>query len=239
MTTPTATPRRLYLMQVATLPPINVPIVCYLLQTSDRKNILIDSGFPAQFQAPAGRPTPVLGKNVCEQLALLDLQPADIDLLICTHFDLDHCGNNEDFPRADLVVQRQQYEVAYEGHQRFAASRSHWDLPVERYHLVDGDTTLLPGLELIETCGHVPGHMSVLIRLPQTGAVLLTVDAVANQDSFRPDRQLSPLDLDGEKTMASTRKLLELVQREQVALTIFGHDRQQWSTLKMLPAFYE
>jgi N-acyl homoserine lactone hydrolase len=81
--------------------------------------------------------------------------------------------------------------------------------------------------------------MSVLIRLPQSGAVLLTVDAVANQDSFRLDRQLSPLDLDGEKTIASTRKLLELVQREQVALTIFGHDRQQWPTLKMFPASYE
>lgn len=38
-----------------------------------------------------------------------------------------------------------------------------------RIRLVDGDTELLPGLELIETSGHVPGHQSVLVRLPKTG----------------------------------------------------------------------
>ena len=67
----------------------------------------------------------------------------------------------------------------------------------------------------------------------------MTADAVANQDSFKPDRQLSPLDLDGEKTMASTLKLLEVARREQVALTVFGHDGHQWPTLKMLPDWYE
>jgi N-acyl homoserine lactone hydrolase len=81
--------------------------------------------------------------------------------------------------------------------------------------------------------------MSVLIRLPQTGPVLLTIDAVPNQDSFRLDRQIGPLDLDAEKTIASTCKLLEVVQREQVTLTIFGHDGQQWPALKTLPACYE
>ena len=49
---------------------------------------------------------------------------------------------------------------------------------MERIRLVDGDTELLPGLELIETSGHVPGHQSVLVRLPKTGAILLPIDAV-------------------------------------------------------------
>jgi N-acyl homoserine lactone hydrolase len=81
--------------------------------------------------------------------------------------------------------------------------------------------------------------MSLLLRLPQTGTVLLTADAVLNEESFRPDRQISPLDLDAERTIASTIKLLEIVKREQVALTIFGHDGHQWPTLKMLPDYYE
>jgi len=238
MTTDTTTLKRLYLMQVATLPP-NVPIVCYLVQTDDDKNILIDSGFSVQFQAPPGWPNPEMGKSVIEQLAALAIQPGDIHQIICTHFDLDHCGNNESFPNAQLVVQREQYTVAHEGHRRFAAARAHWDLPVERYHFVDGDTTLLPGIDLIETTGHVPGHMSVLMHLPVTGPVLLTVDAVTHQGNFRADRQGAPMDLDADKAIASTRKLLELAQREHVALTIFGHDAQQWSTLKLAPAYYE
>jgi N-acyl homoserine lactone hydrolase len=240
MTTHTLAPQRLYLMQIATrFSPednLSVPYPCYLIQTDSGQNILIDSGFPNN---PPFRPGLQLHKNVVEQLALLNLQPGDIDTLICTHFDLDHCGHHEDFPNAELIVQREHYNVAHEGHQRFAASRSHWDLPVSRYRFVDGDTTLLPGIDMIETGGHVPGHQSILVRLPQTGPVLLTIDAVLNQESFKPDRQAAPLDLDGEKAIASTRKLLDLVEREQVALVIFGHDGQQWKTLKKLPEYYQ
>jgi N-acyl homoserine lactone hydrolase len=238
MTTNASAPKRLYLMVVATLPPIDLPIPCYLVQTNDGKNILIDSGLPAEFQLPTDRPMPVLGKNVLEQLAQLDLQASDIDTLICTHFDLDHCGHHGDFLNAELVVQREQYKVAQAGHPRFSAQRKHWDLPVSRYRLVDGDTSLLPSLELIDTSGHVPGHQSVLLRLPETGPVLLAIDAVARQNSFTPDRQVGPMDLDGARAITSTRKLLDLAQHAHVALTIFGHDEQQWLTLKKIPEYY-
>ena len=39
-------PQRLYLMQVGDMPQYQIPIVCYLVQTGDGKNILIDSGLP-------------------------------------------------------------------------------------------------------------------------------------------------------------------------------------------------
>src|SRR6266487_747808 len=38
--------KRLYLMQVGSMPEYQIPIVCYLVQTGDGKNILIDSGLP-------------------------------------------------------------------------------------------------------------------------------------------------------------------------------------------------
>ena len=107
---------------------------------------------------------------------------------------------------------------------------------MDRIRLVDGDTELLPGLELIETSGHVPGHQSVLVRLPKTGAVLLTIDAVAFGESWNRDAEGNP---DGEKSRASTIKLLDLVEREQIGLVIFGHDAEQWETLKKAPEFYE
>ena len=77
------------------------------------------------------------------------------------------------------------------------------------------------------------------MRFPHTGQVLLTIDAVARQDSFTPDRQAGPMDADGAGAITSTRKLLDLAQREQVSLVIFGHDGQQWSTLKKLPDYYD
>jgi N-acyl homoserine lactone hydrolase len=240
MTMIEARPERLYLMQLAAATvsrggqTLEMVLVCYLIKTSDGKNILIDSGLPADFQRPPARDE----RNVIEQLADLGLRPDDIDILICTHFDVDHAGYHDAFINAELVVQREHYELARSGHPRFAAARTHWDRPALRYRMVDGDTELLPGLTLLETSGHTPGHQSVLVRLPQTGLVLLAIDAVMMQRAFTPDRQASPVDDNEEQLRTSTRKLLDLVERERVALVVFGHDGEQWQTLKKAPAYY-
>ena len=110
---------------------------------------------------------------------------------------------------------------------------------MERIQLVDGDTELLPGLELIETSGHVPGHQSVLVRLPGTGAMLLTVDAVSFGKDFTRDEQDDGSNPDAEAIRASTIKLLDLVEREHIELVIFGHDKELWEGLRRLPEYYE
>jgi N-acyl homoserine lactone hydrolase len=122
---------------------------------------------------------------------------------------------------------------------RFAATRPEWDQPMDRIRLVDGDTELLPGLELLETSGHVPGHQSVLVRLPKTGTVLLPIDAVPFRASFIHDAQDDGSDPDAAAIRVSTIKLLDLVEREQIGLVIFGHDAEQWETLQKAPAFYD
>ncbi|HEX8037326.1 MAG TPA: N-acyl homoserine lactonase family protein, partial [Ktedonobacterales bacterium] len=114
----------------------------------------------------------------------------------------------------------------------------HWDHPTLHYRLVDGDTELLPGVTLIETSGHAPGPQSVLVRLPQTGPVLLAADAVVMQRLFTPDRHAWPIDDDEAQLRASTQKLRDLVDREHAALVVFGHDGQQWQTLKKAPDYY-
>jgi N-acyl homoserine lactone hydrolase len=110
---------------------------------------------------------------------------------------------------------------------------------MQRIRLVDGDTELLPGLELIETSGHTPGHQSVLVRLPKTGAVLLTIDAVPFGDGFTRDVQDYGSNPDAAAIHASTIKLIDLVEREHIGLVIFGHDMGQWETLKKLPEYYD
>lgn len=246
MTITSAVPQRLYLMQLAAvivpLPngqTLDMSAGCYLVQTNDGQNILIDSGFPANHVSPPGTPQFERGKNVIEQLAELDLQPDDIDLLVCTHFDVDHAGYHDAFTQAELIVQREHYELARSGHPRFAGARAHWDHPALRYRLIEGDTELLPGLMLLETSGHTPGHQSVLVHLPQNGPVLLTIDAVVLQRLFTTERKAAPVDDNEEQLRASTRKLLDIVEREHVTLVIFGHDGEQWRTLKKSPDHYD
>ncbi len=228
--------QRLYLMQVGSMPEYDIPVVCYLVQTGDDRHILIDTGLPEIL--PEGETDFENGQDVIEQLAKIELKPDDIDTVISTHYDGDHAGRHAAFTKAQYVVQRAHHLDAMTN-PRFADIRHQWDQPMERIQLVDGDTELLPGLELIETSGHVAGHQSVLVRLPKTGAVLLTVDAVPFREGFTRDRQDDGTNPDAEAIHASTVKLLDLVEREQVALVIFGHEAEQWKALKKLPAFYE
>lgn len=236
-------PQRLYLFQLATFKP-GVPVPGYLVQTGDGINILIDTGFPKNMIGETvgfGGFIILYHENeyVVNQLAVLGLKPSDIHYLICSHFDADHAGNHEQFTNAELIVQRQHYELARSGFVRFASNREHWDAPDLRYRLIDGDTELLPGIELIESSGHVPGHQSVLIRLPETGPVLLAIDAIARQASLDADkRNKSPMDMDLESLRASTRKLVDLAKREHVTLIVHGHDPVQWETLKKAPEYY-
>jgi N-acyl homoserine lactone hydrolase len=244
MTVTKATPQHLYLLQLGntTLPtprgPLEMTSGSYLVQMSDGQNILIDTGLPMDYTPSTGTPPTRDKKNVLECLAALGLHPDDINILICTHFDVDHAGNNDLFSKAEIIVQRSHYEQARNGHERYASARAHWDNPSLNYHLVDGDTEILPGLTVIETSGHALGHQSVLVRLPETGSVLLAIDAVMFERLFTTERQAGPGDDNAEQLNASTRKLLDLVEREHVALVIFGHDGLQWQTLKKAPESY-
>jgi N-acyl homoserine lactone hydrolase len=174
------------------------------------------------------------------RLASIGLRSEDINFLICTHFDTDHAGNHQLFSHAKLVVQRSHYELARAGHARYQSVREHWDNPALNYRLIDGDAVLRPGVELLETSGHVPGHQSVLVRLVQTGPVLLAIDAIPSASMLDPEtRVVFPgNDEDEAKTRASTRKLVEVADRERVTLIIHGHDHKQWPTLKHAPDFY-
>jgi N-acyl homoserine lactone hydrolase len=235
---------KLYLMQLALFQPIGAPVPGYLIQTADGTNILVDTGLPySSIENPEGPPGMQLEMHeedyVVNRLGSIGLRPDDIQFLICTHFDPDHAGNHEVFTAAELIVQRRHYEAAHAGHPRFAVVRNHWDHPSLRYRLVDGDSILVPGVELIESSGHVTGHQAVLVRLPETGPVLLAIDAIADQSMLDPDnRPIHPTDEDEAGVRASTRKLVELARREGVVLIVHGHDSQQWPTLKHAPEYY-
>lgn len=244
---------KLYLLKLASMrladaPPTAIPVPGYVVQTDDGANILIDSGFPAdaienpQRYAPPKMLVEMREEDyVVNRLNSIGLRPADIDVLICTHFDPDHAGNHDLFSRAELVVQRTAYECALSSnHKRFTSIRRHWNHSSLRYRFVEGDAELVPGVELVETSGHVPGHQSVLIRLSETGTVILAIDAIPHSSMLEADtRRILSLDMDEAGTRAGTRKLVELAKRERAALIVHGHDARQWATLKRAPEFYE
>lgn len=236
---------RLYLLQLGIAPDSGTPFPGYLIQTDDGTNVVVDTGFPPGIVERSKEPG-FQGPRVTEddlivnQLARLGVKAEDVRYVVATHYDGDHAGSLDAFPNAEIVVQRAHDELARSGHERFAAIRSHWDNPSLRVRRVDGDTELLPGIELIETSGHVPGHQSVLVRLPETGPVLLAIDAITRAlgDETPETRSAAPYDMDPAGVRASTRKLVDLAAREGVKLIVYGHDAQEWAKLKKAPDFY-
>ena len=238
---------KLFLFHLATLQPDDIPVPAYLVQTDEGRNILIDSGFPAFFagksiELPGGRTVEMAEDGfIVSRLAAIGVRPEDIHTVVCTHLDADHAGGHAEFPNAEFIVQRENYDLARASDDpRFAALRETWNHPALRYRLIEGDQVLAPGIELIESSGHVPGHQSVLLRLERTGPVLLAIDAVPHSSMADADtRWVMPIDMDEARTRESTRKLAELVARENVALSIYGHDSEQWASLKQAPEFYD
>lgn len=100
-------------------------------------------------------------------------------------------------------------------------------------HDVFGDGSVT----IIATPGHTPGHQSLLVKLPKTGALLLSGDAVHFKDNW-DKRRVPAGNTDKDKTVASMVRMAEVMAREKAQLWI-NHDKAQADTLKHAPAFYD
>ena len=227
---------KLQLLKLAEIKALKAPVPGYAISYPDGSVVLVDTGPPPPTQKV---PLPLApAEPLTWQLERLDIAPDDVRYVICTHLDPDHAGGHDLFPRAEFVIQRRHLAAARSGEvDRLLLTQPNWG--AVRFKEVDGDTELMPGIELIESSGHVPGHQSVLIRLPRTGPVLLAADAVPMEICRDPDtRIMTPFDLDPAAVRASTRKLAELAESER-ALVIYGHDPVQWPTLAVAPDHYD
>ena len=103
----------------------------------------------------------VVNVSVADALAELDMSPADIDPVINTHLHFDHCSQNAVFRHAPFYVQRAELDRMHREAGSFMTGSASLDA---RFELLDGDTEVLPGLEVIATPGHAVGHQCVVAR---------------------------------------------------------------------------
>ena len=211
----------------------------YLIRTATGRTILVDTGNPAALIGqPTGAPWWDLlndtrpEDDVLQRLAQFGIAPGDVDLLISTHFDFDHCGRHDAFAATGItsLVQREHLEAARDD-PRFDPAL--WDLPGIDYTAVDGDLELEPGLRLIASPGHVIGHQSVFVETA-VSPVLLAIDAISFADQITMKRFPSTYP-DPEAARQSRDKLVALAA-ETGAFLVMGHDGQQWATLPKSPA---
>ena len=150
-----------------------------------------------------------------------------------SHTHADHIGNVELFPQAMLLVQKAEYDwPGANNAPRFKPEHPVTKLEGDKDVFGDGSVTIL------STPGHTPGHQSLLVKLPKTGALVLSGDAVHFQATTGTTAACRPINTDQEQTKASMQRIADIMAKEKATLWI-NHDKAQRDTLKMAPEFYE
>ena len=171
-------------------------------------------------------------KTLVSQLQELGLTPKDIKYVAVSHSHPDHIGNVDLFPQSTLLVQKAEYEWPGPNQTR----RFKPELPVMQ---LEGDKDVFGdgSVTIISTPGHTPGHQVLLVRLPKTGAVLLSGDAVHFKENW-DNRRVPAMNASPEQTKASLQRMADILEKEKGTLWI-NHDKAQRDTLKLSPAYYE
>jgi N-acyl homoserine lactone hydrolase len=150
---------------------VQVPNVMWYIEGAE-KNVIVDTAASAALATEfRGLPANEI-MSFEEALSSVNLKPGDVDLVIQTHLQWDHCANTQKCTNAKVLVQMEELRFAYAPHPILAPTYKKSLLTGLNFQIVDGYCELFPGIELIPTPGHTPGNMSVAVNTSKGKAVI-------------------------------------------------------------------
>ena len=218
------------------------PVWAVLIETQEAK-ILLDTGIAPdykQYQAAAAqenvpyRHTPE--QTIEHQLELCGVKPEEIDYVVMSHLHWDHAGNIGLFKNAKVIVQRDEMI--------FALLTTHTVNPFGTYlrrdcdvdanwMLIEGDFQLTKDVKILRAPGHAEG-LQCLQLTTDDGTMLLTSDACYTSKNWGPPARPAGALHDSKAYFQSIEKLRKIAH-ETNATVIYGHDIEQYNTLKKAP----
>jgi len=212
---------------------------CYLIRHA--KGLLLwDTGIPDAVAAMPdgmvvanGAITQRRAKTLAAQLVEIGVKPADIAYVAVSHTHGDHVGNVALFPSSTILIQGAEYEWAMSQPTKpaFAATQKFEKLAGDRDVFGDGSVVVL------STPGHTPGHQSLLVVLPKTGALVLSGDAVHFRDNWE-HRRVPSMNTSRDQTLTSLQRIADVLEQRKAQLWI-NHDKPQSQAQKHSPQFYD
>jgi len=187
------------------------------------RRILVDTGIGngKKRADPAWRD---LDTDYLQRLTAAGFSPDSVDLVILTHLHTDHVGWNTrlvegswvpTFPVARYLTARTEREfwAGYPMDEARAQVFRDSVIPVEEAGLLDlvdvpgGGVEIVPGLRLVPTPGHTPGHLAV--ELTSRGrTALITGDCIHHPIQLARPAIGACVDIDPERSEATRREVL-------------------------------
>jgi glyoxylase-like metal-dependent hydrolase (beta-lactamase superfamily II) len=150
---------------------------------------------------------------------------ADVTGVANCHLHFDHGGQNARLPKGvPIFAQRREWRMVREPDYTIPE----WiDAPGLAYELLDGEAEVAPGLRLIPTPGHAPGHQSLVVDAAE-GTVVLAGQAVQSRLEWEgaagEARSGEPTAPDREAYARSVDRLRSL----RPVRVHFAHDPEIW-----------
>jgi glyoxylase-like metal-dependent hydrolase (beta-lactamase superfamily II) len=172
---------------------------CLLVETPAGR-VLIETGIGERVTDKVRDMRGYQGTSIVGALEAAGFDPGTIDLVVMSHLHFDHAGGllradgTKAFPRARIVAQRAEWDIAFDDNSRVVASYDQPELQLVRewgdQGAVDGEVELLPGVSVIRTGGHSKGHQAIVVR--GTGASTGTAGTDGRTIAFFGDLGMRP-----------------------------------------------
>jgi N-acyl homoserine lactone hydrolase len=225
------------------------PVPGILLQC-DGGWMLLDTGFntalirdPALYKRfyPSIEYLPVLpgaGEPIEEALEQVGVDIDDIYSVAVSHLHHDHCGGLKLFAgRVPVHAQRRELDYGMLNTaepEKHAMARVDYDDPRIDWQLADGESVIAPGVTVIPTYGHTPGHQSFMVELDKSvggGGFVFAFDAADLTENIEHELPIGGVvDIDPRETVEPIRRLKKLA-REKDFVLVPGHDPHVWPAL--------
>ena len=146
---------------------------CLLIETPAGR-VLVETGIGERADDKTRQLRGYEGPAVVPALEAAGFDPETVDVVAMSHLHFDHAGGllrsdgARAFPRASIVAQRAEWEVALGDNPRLAASYVQPELTLVRdwgaAGWAVGEREILPGVSVVPTGGHSTGHQAIVVR---------------------------------------------------------------------------
>ncbi|MBB1244364.1 N-acyl homoserine lactonase family protein [Streptomyces durbertensis] len=143
------------------------PVLAYLVR-HDKGLILFDTGVGDADPETEARYRP-RRRPLREALSSAGVTPDDITMVVNCHLHFDHCGGNPLLAGVPILVQDVELATARRGGYTIDELV---DFPGAMYEEIAGEAEIWPGVRILPTPGHTPGHQSLVIRQGAGSTVL-------------------------------------------------------------------